>query len=559
MLGLTKPTYFIPMHGEFRMQVQHGRLAIETGVKPENVFIIENGTPIEIWPDGSARRGQPVSRRLRLRRRAVGRRGRRRRAARPAGARQRRHVHGRRPGGQADRHASSAGRRSSRAASSTATRRTRSSRRRSAASARRSTSPGDRISEIALLKSADQGRRVALPVRADQAPADGVPGRGRGLADGDASTHRRLPHLVEPRSQASKSSRGASTSAKLSLGLSPAVVPLADRDRAAGARRRHADRPDAAGPGRPDRLVAQPRGAVLRRRALAAAVRAAPVGLVPRVGPGQGAGCAVGAHAAGHRDVLRRDPRPHPARRVLGRVHRRPHRPVPEQPARAAAHDAGRVRDPHRAHDRRAADRVRHAAARARVARDARGEGRRHDPPGPHHARGRHRGRREGRRREGRRGRRGRRGRGRDGRPRPQGPRPEGPGGRRPGPDRRLGHRQRRRRRSLRRSRTRRPRPRRSRRSARPAVRPRRPMARRARPRSAIRRTSPTPRTRRPAARRSRGSCRRSSCSTSTSRRRPPPAPPRTPSTRGTRRGSSRSSRASTSTPASSAATRAPS
>ena len=31
MLGLTKPKHFIPMHGEFRMQVQHGRLAIETG------------------------------------------------------------------------------------------------------------------------------------------------------------------------------------------------------------------------------------------------------------------------------------------------------------------------------------------------------------------------------------------------------------------------------------------------------------------------------------------------------------------------------------------------
>ena len=55
MLGLTKPRYFIPIHGEFRMQVQHGRLAIETGVLPGNVFIIENGTPIEILPDGSAR------------------------------------------------------------------------------------------------------------------------------------------------------------------------------------------------------------------------------------------------------------------------------------------------------------------------------------------------------------------------------------------------------------------------------------------------------------------------------------------------------------------------
>jgi ribonuclease J len=61
MLGLTKPTHFIPIHGEFRMQVQHGRLAIETGVLPDNVFIIENGTPIELFADGTARRGAPVT------------------------------------------------------------------------------------------------------------------------------------------------------------------------------------------------------------------------------------------------------------------------------------------------------------------------------------------------------------------------------------------------------------------------------------------------------------------------------------------------------------------
>jgi ribonuclease J len=61
MLGLTKPRHFIPMHGEFRMQVQHGRLAIETGVAPENVFIIENGMPIEFQADGTARRGAPVA------------------------------------------------------------------------------------------------------------------------------------------------------------------------------------------------------------------------------------------------------------------------------------------------------------------------------------------------------------------------------------------------------------------------------------------------------------------------------------------------------------------
>jgi len=60
MLNLVRPKYFIPMHGEFRMQVQHGRLAIETGVAPENVFIIENGQPIEFLADGSARRAAQV-------------------------------------------------------------------------------------------------------------------------------------------------------------------------------------------------------------------------------------------------------------------------------------------------------------------------------------------------------------------------------------------------------------------------------------------------------------------------------------------------------------------
>ncbi|MBI2782296.1 MAG: ribonuclease J [Chloroflexi bacterium] len=60
MLNLVRPKYFIPMHGEFRMQVHHGRLAVDTGVAPENVFIIENGMPIEFWADGSARRGTAV-------------------------------------------------------------------------------------------------------------------------------------------------------------------------------------------------------------------------------------------------------------------------------------------------------------------------------------------------------------------------------------------------------------------------------------------------------------------------------------------------------------------
>ena len=60
MLNLTRPKHFIPMHGEFRMLVQHGRIAADLGVAPDNIFIIENGQPIEFAADGTARRGTPV-------------------------------------------------------------------------------------------------------------------------------------------------------------------------------------------------------------------------------------------------------------------------------------------------------------------------------------------------------------------------------------------------------------------------------------------------------------------------------------------------------------------
>ena len=60
MLNLTRPKHFIPMHGEFRMLVQHGRLAAELGVAPDNIYIIENGQPIDFSADGTARRGTPV-------------------------------------------------------------------------------------------------------------------------------------------------------------------------------------------------------------------------------------------------------------------------------------------------------------------------------------------------------------------------------------------------------------------------------------------------------------------------------------------------------------------
>ena len=43
MLSLTKPKYFVPIHGEYSMQKRHIELAVATGVKKENCFILENG------------------------------------------------------------------------------------------------------------------------------------------------------------------------------------------------------------------------------------------------------------------------------------------------------------------------------------------------------------------------------------------------------------------------------------------------------------------------------------------------------------------------------------
>ncbi len=59
MLGLTRPKYFIPVHGEYRMQVLHGKTAVSMGVHPENVLVMENGDVAELRPD-SLVQGSPV-------------------------------------------------------------------------------------------------------------------------------------------------------------------------------------------------------------------------------------------------------------------------------------------------------------------------------------------------------------------------------------------------------------------------------------------------------------------------------------------------------------------
>lgn len=47
MLNLVRPEFFVPVHGEYRMLVQHGKLAVRTGVEADNVFVIEDGDVLE--------------------------------------------------------------------------------------------------------------------------------------------------------------------------------------------------------------------------------------------------------------------------------------------------------------------------------------------------------------------------------------------------------------------------------------------------------------------------------------------------------------------------------
>ncbi|HEX6211595.1 MAG TPA: ribonuclease J [Methylomirabilota bacterium] len=50
MLALTRPRYFVPVHGEYRHLLGHARLAASAGVPPERIFLIEDGTGLEATP-----------------------------------------------------------------------------------------------------------------------------------------------------------------------------------------------------------------------------------------------------------------------------------------------------------------------------------------------------------------------------------------------------------------------------------------------------------------------------------------------------------------------------
>ena len=48
MLGLVKPQYFVPVHGEYRHQVAHVELAQAMGIPEDNSLVLENGDVLEV-------------------------------------------------------------------------------------------------------------------------------------------------------------------------------------------------------------------------------------------------------------------------------------------------------------------------------------------------------------------------------------------------------------------------------------------------------------------------------------------------------------------------------
>ncbi len=61
MLALTRPKFFVPVHGEHRMLVKHAQMAQSMGVPEENTVIINNGDIIELTADSIQVAGQVQS------------------------------------------------------------------------------------------------------------------------------------------------------------------------------------------------------------------------------------------------------------------------------------------------------------------------------------------------------------------------------------------------------------------------------------------------------------------------------------------------------------------
>ena len=61
MIGLVKPQYFVPVHGEYRHMWMHSMIAQSMGVATENVFIMEDGDILELDAKGARPAGRTAA------------------------------------------------------------------------------------------------------------------------------------------------------------------------------------------------------------------------------------------------------------------------------------------------------------------------------------------------------------------------------------------------------------------------------------------------------------------------------------------------------------------
>ncbi|MFQ5428264.1 MAG: ribonuclease J [Thermodesulfobacteriota bacterium] len=57
MLNMTRPKFFMPVHGEYRHLVLHSRLAASVGIPKENIIVAEDGDVVEITEDSAKKTG----------------------------------------------------------------------------------------------------------------------------------------------------------------------------------------------------------------------------------------------------------------------------------------------------------------------------------------------------------------------------------------------------------------------------------------------------------------------------------------------------------------------
>ena len=61
ILGLVKPKFFMPVHGEYRHLATHAKLALETGLEEDHIFVGANGNVLELSKDSAKLNGSVQS------------------------------------------------------------------------------------------------------------------------------------------------------------------------------------------------------------------------------------------------------------------------------------------------------------------------------------------------------------------------------------------------------------------------------------------------------------------------------------------------------------------